>query len=173
MTKNESESLRLTPSELQIIYKLVKKYEEDTPKNDEENYNNDYNEYEMSIDKKQIKSILKKINNNLPNEAKDKIDKDFLRKKYHPYNNNIDSKVYTTLKKAFEQSKTVEIEYFNMEGAEFKKRKLDVYYTSTKYTIGYCHLRKEIRKFRTSRISSAKLINSKYKISKSFDKNDY
>ena len=173
MTKNESESLRLTPSEMQIIYKLVKKYEEHTPNNDEEDDNSYDGEYETSIDKKQIRSILNKIRNSMPNEAKDEIDKEFLRKKYHSYNNDIDSRVYTTLKKAFEHSKTVEIEYFNMESAEFKKRKLDVYYTSAKYTIGYCHLRKEIRKFRTSRISSAKIINSKYKIPKSFDKNDY
>ena len=67
--------------------------------------------------------------------------------------------------------KTVEISYFNMDGAEFKKRKLDIYYKSRKYTIGYCHLRKGIRKFRTSRIASAKLTDDNYKIPENFNKN--
>ena len=60
-----------------------------------------------------------------------------------------------------------------MESAEFSKRKLDVYYKSRKYVIGYCHLRKEIRKFRTHRITSAKLTNNIYKIPEDFDKNMY
>ena len=60
-----------------------------------------------------------------------------------------------------------------MESAEFSTRKLDIYYKSSKYVIGYCHLRKGIRKFRTSRISSAKLTNETYQIPKNFDKNKY
>ena len=60
-----------------------------------------------------------------------------------------------------------------MESAEFSKRKIDIYYKSRRYTIGYCHLRKDIRKFRTSRISSAKITNETYQIPKDFDKNQY
>ena len=60
-----------------------------------------------------------------------------------------------------------------MESAEFSTRKLDIYYKSSKYVIGYCHLRKDIRKFRTSRIASAKLTDKNYKIPKNFNKNDY
>ncbi len=60
-----------------------------------------------------------------------------------------------------------------MESAEFSKRKLDIYYKSRRYVIGYCHLRKGIRKFRTHRIASAKLINNNYKIPEDFDKNNY
>ncbi len=44
---------------------------------------------------------------------------------------------------------------------------------SRKYVIGYCHLRNDIRKFRTSRINTAKLTTDKYKIPEEFDKNDY
>ena len=60
-----------------------------------------------------------------------------------------------------------------MESAEFSKRKVDVYYKSRKYVIGYCHLRKGIRKFRISRIAFAKLTNDNYKIPGGFDKNEY
>ncbi len=165
--------LSLTSEELQAIYTILKEYEETAPEDEEESYNDYYDEYEEVIDKKKIKSILKKISKNLPDEARDEIDKDFLRKRYHTYNNNIDANVYSKLKNAFGQLKTVEIEYFNMESAEFRKRKLDIYYTSAKYTIGYCHLRKEIRKFRTSRIASAKITDSKYKMPADFSKNDY
>lgn len=162
-----------TNSELKAIYKLLKEYEDDAPESEEEVYNDYYDEYEEPISKKVVISILKKITKYLPKEEAVEINKDFLRRKYHTYNNNIDQKVYVKLKKAFGQLKTVEIDYFNTENAEFKKRNLDVYYMSSKYTIGYCHLRKAIRKFRTSRIASAKLTGSTYKIPKSFDKNGY
>ncbi len=164
--------LSLSSDELQVIYTILKEYEENTPE-DDDGYNDYYDEYDEIIDKKQIKLILKKIGKNLPKEAKDEMDKDFLRKKYHTYNNDVNDRIYSALKKAFEQLRTVEIKYFNMDSAEFKTRKINIYYTSAKYTIGYCHLRKSIRKFRTSRIASAKLTDSKYRIPKSFDKNDY
>jgi predicted DNA-binding transcriptional regulator YafY len=60
-----------------------------------------------------------------------------------------------------------------MKTAEFIKRNIDIYYTSAKYTIGYCHLRKAIRKFRTSKIASAKLIDKNYTIPIDFNKNKY
>lgn len=162
-----------TPEELEALYQIVRDYQEKAPENEEEAYNDYYDEYEEIISKKVISSILKKVAQQLPKETKTEIDKDFLRQKYHTYNNPINGKVYSTLKNAVEQLKTVEINYFNMDSAEFKKRNIDVYYTSAKYTIGYCHLRKEMRKFRTSRISSAKLTNQPYTIPKNFNKNDY
>lgn len=162
-----------TPEELEAVYQIVREYQEKSPESEEDYYNDYPDEYEESISKKVISSILKKVAQQLPKEAKEEIDKDFLRQKYHTYNNQINEKAYRTLKQAFEQLKTVEISYFNMDSAEFKKRKIDVYYTSAKYTIGYCHLRKEMRKFRTSRIASATLTEQKYNIPKNFNKNDY
>ena len=166
-------ALNLKPEELAVIYKIIKDYEENAPEDEEEFYNDHYDENEEPIDKKLLSSILKKISKQLPEENKEEIDKDFLRKKYHTFNNSINEKAYAIIEKAFEQLKTVDIKYFSMESAEFSKRNLDIYYKSRKYTIGYCHLRKSVRKFRTSRIASAKLTNSHYKIPKSFDKNDY
>jgi predicted DNA-binding transcriptional regulator YafY len=161
---------QFTPSELKVLYEIVKEYQENTLEDDEYS---DYGEYEESIDNKIISSILKKITKYLPKEAKEEIDKDFLREKYHTYNNNVNQKAYSTLKKAFQELKIVEISYFDMESAEFIKRDIDVYYTSAKYTIGYCHLKRAMRKFRTSRIASAKLTDKTYKIPMNFNKNDY
>ncbi len=162
-----------SPSELEALYHIVRKYQENAPETEEDAYNDYDDEYEELIPKKVISSILKKAAQQIPKEAKEEIDKDFLRQKYHTYNNPINGKVYSTLKNALEQLRTVEISYFNMESAEFKKRNIDVYYTSAKYTIGYCHLRKEMRKFRTSRISLAKLADDRYTIPNNFNKNDY
>jgi len=165
--------INLSKEEAEALYKIIKEYEKDAPESDKEYYDDYYDEYETPIKKKIINSILSKVSVFLPEKQRVEIDKDFLRKKYHTFNNDIDDKVYSVIEKAFSQLKTVEIKYFNMERAEFSKRRLDIYYKSSKYIIGYCHLRKEIRKFRTSRISSAKLTNEIYQIPKDFDKNQY
>ena len=167
-----SKPLNFKPEEITAVYRIIKDYEENIPEDDEA-YNDYYDKHDEPIDKKLLRSILKKIIKQLPKEDKQEIDKDFLRKKYHSFNNNINEKAYSAIEKAFEQLRTAEIEYFSMESAEFSKRKVDVYYKSRKYTIGYCHLRKSIRKFRTSRIASAKLADSHYKMPKNFDKNGY
>ena len=159
--------------EAEALYKIIKEYEKDAPESDKEYYDDYYDEYETPIKKKVIKSILSKISKLLPEKQRIEIDKDYLRKKYHTFNNEVDKKVYSVIEKAFSQLQTVEITYFNMGSGDFNKRKLDIYYKSRKYTIGYCHLRKDIRKFRTSRIASAKLTNETYKIPNDFDKNKY
>ncbi len=171
--KAKMPSKLFTPEELEALYQIVRKYEENAPENEEEAYNDYYDEYEEILPKDVISSILKKVARQLPEEAKEEIDKYFLRQKYHTYNNPIDGKVYSTLKNALEQLKTAEISYFNMDSAEFKKREVDIYYASAKYTLGYCHLRKAMRKFRTSRIASAKLTDQTYSVPKNFNKNDY
>ncbi len=159
--------------EAEALYKIIKEYKKGAPENDEEYYDDYYDEYENPIKKKIIKSILNKISNIVPEKQKIGIDKDFLRKKYHTFNNEIDERVYSIIEKAFSRLKIIEITYFNMESADFSKRKLNVYYKSSKYVIGYCHLRKDIRKFRTSRIASAKLTSDSYEIPADFDKNRY
>ena len=169
----KKESLTLKEEEAEAIYKIIKEYEQNAPKSDEEYYDDYYDEYKKPIKNKVIHSILNKISNLLSAEDKDGIDKDFLRKKYHTFNNEINERVYSIIEKAFNQLKTIEISYFNMESAEFSKRKLNVYYKSRKYVIGYCHLRKDIRKFRTHRIASVKLTRDSYKIPEDFNKNEY
>lgn len=167
-------SKQFTPEELEAVYQIVRKHQENSLENgDEEEACDYYDEYEELISKKVIFSILKNVAQQLPKEATAEINKDFLRQRYSTYNNPINGKAYSTLRSAFEKLKTVEISYFNMDSAEFKKREIDVYYTSAKYTIGYGHLKKEMRKFRTSRIASAKTTDKTYNIPKKFNKNDY
>ena len=168
---NMNNPLRFTESELEALYQIIKEYRENSPKTDEDYY--DYENYDEHIDGKIIKSILQKLTKYLPKEAKEEIDKAFLRQEYNTYNHSINERAYSILKKALKELKTAEISYFNMESAEFNKREVDVYYTSLRYTIGYCHLRKAMRKFRTSRIASTKLTDKNYKIPKNFNKNDY
>ena len=165
--------MKFTEKEMGALYKIVRDHEENIPKTEEEIHFDYHDNYEVFTDNKTIKSILKKLDESLPVKEKEEIDKDFLRKKYDTFNNEIDERVYSKIEKAFNQLKTVEIKYFNMESADFSKRNLDVYYKSRRYTIGYCHLRKGIRKFRTHRIASAKLTNDSYKIPEDFHKSKY
>lgn len=164
---------QFTVKELKALYKLVKEQEEHAPSSERETYNNYYDEYKESIPKKVFTSIIKKIAVSLPAKDTEQITKDFLRRKYHTFHNYVDEKVYSKLKNAWGQLKTVEIEYFNMDTAEFTKRMLDVYYASSRYTIGYCHLRKAIRKFRTSRIRSANITERSYNLPSNFNKTQY
>src|SRR3989338_4001139 len=124
MLKNQP----FSDSELEALYEVVKEYQENSPQTDDEYY--DYDDYDEPVDGKIIKSIINKITKSLPKDAKQEIDKGFLRQKYHTYNNAVNENAYSTLKKAFQGRKTAEISYFNMESAEFKKRNIDVYYTS-------------------------------------------
>ncbi|MBU0761260.1 MAG: WYL domain-containing protein [Nanoarchaeota archaeon] len=172
MDKN-GKAVNFSEEELEALYKILKGYEKNAPESDKEYYDDYYDEYKTPIKKKIIKSIYSKVNNFLPKEEKEEIDKEFLREKYHTFNNDIDERVYSAIERAFSQLKTVEIKYFNMQSAEFSKRKIDVYYRSRRYIIGYCHLKKGIRKFRTSRIASARLTNETYEIPGDFDKNKY
>ncbi len=169
----KSKGAVFSDKELAALYKLIKESHEKAPQTEEDAHFLYYDEYEPLVDITMLSALLKKVGNMLDNKEKSSVDKDFLRMRYHSYNNDVDEKAYAVLEKAFEQLKRVEIEYFNMESAEFVKREIDVYYKSRKYIIGYCHFRKDIRKFRTSRIASAKLTKEKYKIPKDFDKNDY
>ncbi len=164
--------LELTNNEIKSVYQVLKSFEEDLIKNPDASWEMDYYD-EPLVDRKPLQAILKKIESILPRDSKEEIIKTFLRRKYSTLNNDVDEKVYARIEKAFNSLKTIEIRYFNMESAEFSKRKVDVYYKSRRYVIGYCHLRKAIRKFKTSRIASAKLTEEKYKIPENFDKNKY
>jgi predicted DNA-binding transcriptional regulator YafY len=96
-----------------------------------------------------------------------------LRRRYDTFNNEINESAYRKIENAFNNGKTVEIGYFDMASAETRKREIDVYHKTRKYVIGYCHLRKAIRKFRTSRIVTAKLTDKNNTIPDNFDKNRY
>lgn len=150
--------------ELLTIYRIIKPNIEEYSNKKGEVHNDYYDEYEEPIQKKLAKTILDKIEEQIPQEQIIQLNKTMLRRKYHTYNSEIDYEVYETLKQGLKERRTVEIKYFDMKTAEFIKRKIDVYHTTQKYTEAYCHLRKANRTFRTSRITNAKLTTQTYSL---------
>ncbi len=161
-----------TADELRKIYQILKAFNEGLIINPSEEWELDY--YDESVaDKKGLVLILRKIESLLPKEYREKINKDILRRKYSAFSGEVDEKVYSKIEKAFDERTIVQIGYFDMGSAEIIKREIDVYHKTRRYVIAYCHLRKAIRKFRTSRIVSAKFTGEKYSIPANFDKNKY
>lgn|GEM_PF-6270549 len=165
MTKKKALPIELSEEELLTLYRALKTNEDTYSESDKERYNSYYDEYEKPVSKKVIQQILQKISLSLPEKEVKEINKNLLRRKYHTYNNEVNEKVYATLKKALAEQKTVAIEYFDTDSAEFIPREIDVYHTTARYTEAYCHLRKENRTFKTSRIAKAKITNKKYAFS--------
>ena len=161
---------KLTNKELKKIYQIIKAFDEGLIVNPSEDWELDYYD-ETLVDKKGMKSILNKIEKLLPKKELKQTNKNVLRRKYHHFNNQINEAVYRKIEKAFNNRKTIEIEYFSMSAGETEKRPIDIYHKTRKYITAYCHLRKAMRTFRTSRIVSAKLTNNSYVIPDNFDKN--
>lgn len=163
---------KLTKSELKKIYLIIKALKEGQLTQPDEDWELDYYE-ERLIGKKDIGDILSKLKLLLSEEERKIIDRMVLTRKYSTFANEIDEKVYLKIEKTFASRNTVEIKYFSLEKGEPIKRKIDIYYKSRRYVITFCHLRNSIRKFRTSRIVSAKITNKKYSIPENFDKNEF
>ena len=159
-------------NELKTIYYLLKSIDEDLIINPSEDWELDHYEDSL-IDKKTIKILLKKIEKFFTKEEFKEVKKNILQRKYSTFNNDINEQVYRIIERAYNKGKTIRINYFNMERGEPILREVDVYHKTRKYIIAYCHLRKAMRKFRTSRIMSAKFTNKTYIIPEDFDKNNY
>lgn len=158
--------------ELRKIYQILKAYDEGLIVNPAKDWEMDH--YDEAIaDKKGLKPILRKIELILPKKDAEESKKTVLRRRYDSFNNKISESAYSKIESAFNNGNSVEIGYFDMDSAEVIRRLIDVYYKSRKYIIAYCHLRSAIRKFRTSRIVSAKLTDKTYKIPEDFDKHKY
>ena len=162
----------LNKAELKYLYFLLRAIEEDQIVNPIEEWELDIFDDEL-INKKLVKNIKEKIRKLLSQEEINEIDKNILRRKYHSYVAEVDEEVYSKIEKAFNQRRIIEIEYFSMARGEATKRKIEIYYKSRRYIIAFCHLRNDIRKFRTARIIKAKLTKEKYTIPESFDKREY
>lgn len=162
----------LGKDDLLKIYRILKVYNEGLIINPSEDWEIDIYD-DIMADKKGLDVLLEKIKELLPFNECEKIKKQILRRRYDTFNNEIDESVYEKIEKAFNQRKTVEIGYFNMKSAEIKTREIDIYYKSRKYVIAYCHLRKDMRKFRTSRIVEADILEKTYEIPNNFDKNEF
>jgi predicted DNA-binding transcriptional regulator YafY len=162
----------LTKQELKKIYRIVKAFKEGLIVNPSEDWELDYHD-EPLVDKRGLNAILAKIEKLLPKEELEGTKKNLLRRKYGTFNNEIDTVVYRKIEEAFNSRRTLQIGYFSMDSAEVVKRKIDIYHKTMKYAIAYCHLRNAIRKFRTSRIVSARLTNKPYSVPENFDRKNY
>ena len=165
-------SITLSAKEAAQVHQILKAFDEGLIANPSEGWELDHYD-EKIADRAGLKAIIKKIEKSLPKEKSEKTKKTILRRRYDTFNNEINESAYGKIETAFNNQKTVEIGYFDMASAETRKRDIDVYHKTRKYVIGYCHLRKAIRKFRTSRIVTAKLTDKDYTIPDSFDKNLY
>ena|SRR3990172_5603763 len=163
---------KLTTAEIRKIYRIVKAFSEGLIVNPSQDWELDYHD-ERIADSEGLGKILKKLESLLPRSELERIDKSLLRRKYDTFNNEIDEGVYGKIEKGFSERRTVEIGYFDMSSAEVIRRRIDIYHKSRKYVIAYCHLRNAIRKFRTSRIASARLTAKTYAIPEGFDKGSY
>ena len=165
-------SNQFSKPELKKMYQILNAYDQGLIVNPIESWEMDHYD-EPIADKKGLKQILRKIEALLPEEDAEESKKTVLRRRYDSFNNEINESVYRKIESAFENNNTLKIGYFDMESAEVTPRLIDVYYKSRRYVIAYCHLRKAIRKFRTSRIVSAKATGKNYKIPENFNKNLY
>ncbi len=165
-------SLTLSTKEVAQVHQILKAFDEGLIVNPSEDWELDHYD-EKIADKTGLKSIIKKIEKSLPKKESEKTKKTVLRRRYDTFNNEINESAYRKIENAFNSKKTIEIGYFDMASAETRKREIDVYHKTRKYVIGYCHLRKAIRKFRTSRIVTAKLTDKDYTIPDNFVKNRY
>ena len=164
--------MTLSKKEVAQVHQILKAFDEGLIVNPSEDWELDYYD-EKITDRNGLKAIIKKVEKSLPKEESEKTKKTVLRRRYDTFNNEINESAYRKIENAFNNQKTVEIGYFDMDSAETRKREIDVYHKTRKYVIGYCHLRKAIRKFRTSRIVTANLTDKNYVIPDNFDKNRY
>ena len=165
-------SIRLSTKEVVQVYQILKAFDEGLIVNPSEEWELDHYD-EKIADRNGLKPIIKKIEQSLPKKESEKTKKTILRRRYATFNNEINESVYKKIENAFNNNKTIEIGYFDMTFAKTIKREIDIYYKTRRYIIGYCHLRKAIRKFRMSRVVTSKLNDKNYKIPDNFDKNKY
>src|SRR3989338_6189720 len=145
-------SITLSIKEAAQVHQILKAFDEGLIVNPSEDWELDHYD-EKIADRNGLKPIIKKIGKSLPKEESEKTNKTVLRRRYDTFNNEINESAYRKIETAFENHNTLEIGYFDMESAEVASRLIDVYYKSRRYVIGYCHLKRAIRKFRTSRIT--------------------
>ena len=102
-----------------------------------------------------------------------KSEKSFLFAKYGDWNRSPDEDVIGKIEAAITNKKALYMEYFSPDSGRLSKRNLNPYAQNYRYVVGYCHLRKEIRKFSLSRIVNAKLLKETFTIPKNFDKKQF
>ena len=78
-----------------------------------------------------------------------------------------DDEIRARLKDALERQKAMEIDYVSREDAGdgyFKKRKIEIRQLLDDSIEAYCHLRKDVRRFKIGRILDARVLDESYKV---------
>jgi len=164
--------MALAEAELREIYGLLKAASEGMLTYYGEEWELDHFD-ERLVEWRKLKPIVRKVRKLLSQEAVKEVDKRILLRKYGVFGLPVDERIYSELEDAFVNNRRVEIEYFSMSRAEAIKRRVDIYYLSRRYMVAFCHLRGDVRKFRTSRVVSVRVLSERYKVPKDFDKHDY
>ncbi len=160
---------KLSDKELKDIYLLFKAYSENVV--EETSYISD-DDPEI-INQGSILTLLLKISGMLPPNLIKRLDFSILARKYGDWNRYPDPEILDIIDDCFESGRAIEIEYFSMGSKKISRRRLNVFAHNARYVVGFCHNAGEIRKFRKSRIISAKGMKEKYKIPRDFEKKEY
>ena len=85
----------------------------------------------------------------------------------NPFLCDINNDVLLTILKASSECKSINIEYHSFTKNEKSKRRIDPYQVTVRdgayYVYAFCHYRKQLRTFRVSRISKAKITEEEFK----------
>ncbi|MFW6377711.1 MAG: helix-turn-helix transcriptional regulator [bacterium] len=135
---------------------------------------------ENSPYKRELDMALAKILNSLPMSISDVI-KNLDNRLLTLNKPSVDLTEYqdliSSVEKAIELKKCIEIEYNSLADSKVRKRKLDPYNLILKdgacYLVGYCHLREDIRTFRIDRVKSFELLNNTFKIKNKYSADEY
>lgn len=172
MPTSSQKNLELRQPELYAFYTLAKLYLEGIVAA-HGYHGEDYGDetYEP-VSKKELKALLKKIMPLMDKAALREAENTFMAVKYGDWNRMPDENVMEKIEEAINSRKLASIEYFSPESG-LSKRNIDIYAKNARYAVGFCHLRKEIRKFRNSRIVSITLLDEKFEVPKDFDKKEF
>ncbi len=118
------------------------------------------------LTKREEKIILKELSENSSKEIQSIVNKIKNPRKQVYVRGKLE--INRLLKKAFKEKRSVKIKYYSPHSDESTARIVDIYIIHDNGITTYCHLRKEERFFRIDRISSATILDEKYKIPKNW-----
>ncbi len=117
------------------------------------------------LTKKEKNIILKNLSNTSNKEIKMVIKKLKYPGKKRVYVDD-SSEIMSLLKKAFREKRMVKIRYYSPHSDENTTRIIEIYKFQNGVITTFCHLRGEERNFVIGRITSAAILDEKYKIPK-------
>ncbi len=165
--------ISFSQEELLALYSLIKMYVENQfmmqgyhgeDQHEDESY--------KPISERDLKTILQKIKPLMEKEAFSKAKDIFIESKYGDWNRVPEESIIRKINKIMNNRKVACIEYYSPD-AGVSKRNVDIYARNARYIVGFCRLRKNIRKFRISRIVSIKVLEEIFETPEDFDKKKF